>query len=216
MLGGGWKVRSLGAPHCEDRGEAGLIQSFVDKIETLRPQLITYSGASFDLPVLRYRGMINQVSAPGLESRRYFYRYGTDALDLCDVLACFDAREKVSLNDLCRALGYPGKPVDIDGSQVARYVEEGRIAEVAAYCETDVVSTFRVWLTYELFRGALTQEQFRASEESLFEYLGQKIPTKPHLSYLLAREPAITVHVDGRPPGLPEITASEIVVPQSV
>ncbi|WP_280139396.1 hypothetical protein [Microvirga massiliensis] len=151
-----------------------------------------------------------------MESRRYFYRYGTDALDLCDVLACFDKQGKVSLNDLCRALGYPGKPEDIDGSEVARYVEEGRIAEVAAYCETDVVSTFRVWLAYELFRGALTQEQFRASEESLLEYLGQKVPTKPHLSYLLAREPAITVHVDGRPPGLPEITASEIVVPQGV
>jgi len=68
-------------------------------------------------------------------------------------------------------------------------VEEGRIAEVAAYCETDVVSTFRVWLAYELLREALAQEQFRASEESLCEYL------------------------DGRPPGLPGIAASEIVVP---
>jgi predicted PolB exonuclease-like 3'-5' exonuclease len=160
--------------------------------------------------------MINQVHAPGLESRRYFHRYNTDALDLCDALACFDARGKVSLNDLCRALGYPGKPVDIDGSQVARYVEEGRIAEVAAYCETDVVSTFRVWLAYELFRGALTQDQFRASEESLFECLRQRVTTKPHLGYLITEEPMITVEVDGRPTGLPEMTALEIVVPQLV
>ena len=29
----------------------------------------------------------------------------------------------------------------------------GQIAEVARYCETDVVNTYRVWLVYELFRG---------------------------------------------------------------
>ena len=44
----------------------GLIQSFVDKIAELRPRLITFNGSSFDLPVLRYRAMINRVSAPGL------------------------------------------------------------------------------------------------------------------------------------------------------
>ena len=31
--------------------------------------------------------MINRVSAPGLECRRYWYRYSDDCLDLCDALA---------------------------------------------------------------------------------------------------------------------------------
>jgi hypothetical protein len=92
--------------------------------------------------------------------------------------------------------------------------EEGRTVSVVAYHETGLVSTFWVWLAYELFRGALIQDQFRASEESLFEYLGQKIPTKPYLSYLLAGEQVITVQVDGRRPAFTEVTASEIVVPQ--
>ena len=30
------------------------------------------------------------------------------------------------------------------------------ITEVADYCETDVVNTYRVWLRYELFRGRLS------------------------------------------------------------
>ena len=38
-------------------------------------------------------------------------------------------------------------------ADVEKYVHEGRIAEVAAYCETDVVNTYHVWLRYELFRG---------------------------------------------------------------
>src|SRR3954454_3781167 len=115
----------------------------------MRPQLVGFNCGGFALPVLRYRAMINRVSAPGLESRRYWYRYGDDSLDLCDALACFSQGGKVSLNDLCRALGFPGKPDEIDGGEVERYVQEGRIAEVTAYAETDVVSTFRVWLVWE-------------------------------------------------------------------
>jgi 3'-5' exonuclease len=136
-----WTVLSLGAPHVGERTEAEIIDSFVGRIAEYRPQMVTFNGASFDLPVLRYRAMINRVSAPGLESRRYWYRYSEDCLDLCDALACFSPGGKVSLNDLCRALALPGKPDGMDGSEVDRYVQEGRVGEVAAYCETDVVNT---------------------------------------------------------------------------
>jgi predicted PolB exonuclease-like 3'-5' exonuclease len=90
----GWQVRSLGAPHCGERTEAELLQCFVDRIDELRPQLVTYNGGSFDLPVLRYRAMMRRVCAPGLASRPYFNRYTNDALDLCDALACFDTQVK--------------------------------------------------------------------------------------------------------------------------
>lgn len=51
----GWRVDALGAPHVGDRTEGGLISGFVEKIGELRPQLVTFNGHSFDLPVLRYR-----------------------------------------------------------------------------------------------------------------------------------------------------------------
>jgi predicted PolB exonuclease-like 3'-5' exonuclease len=41
-------------------------------------------------------------------------------------------------------MGLPGKPDGIDGPEVERYCRQGRIAEVAAYRETDVVNTYRV------------------------------------------------------------------------
>ena len=65
----GWEVRSLGAAHVEERSEAELIQTLVDRINDLRPCLVSFNGASFDLPVLRYRAMMNRVAAPGLECR---------------------------------------------------------------------------------------------------------------------------------------------------
>lgn len=57
----GWRVDALGAPHIGERSEAKLISDFVEKIGQLRPQLITFNGHSFDLPVLRYRAMVNRV-----------------------------------------------------------------------------------------------------------------------------------------------------------
>lgn len=52
-------------------------------------------------------------------------------------------------------MGLPGKPNSIDGSQVAQYYRDGRIREIADYCESDVVNTYRVWLRHELFQGKL-------------------------------------------------------------
>jgi predicted PolB exonuclease-like 3'-5' exonuclease len=50
-----WVVDALGAPHVGDRSEKQLITAFVDRIAELSPQLVTFNGNSFDLPVLRYR-----------------------------------------------------------------------------------------------------------------------------------------------------------------
>jgi 3'-5' exonuclease len=89
-----WVVDALGAPHTGDRTEKQLITAFCDKITEINPQLVTFNGNSFDLPVLRYRAMINEVSAPGLFARPYFNRYTEDALDLCDVLSSFAPHAK--------------------------------------------------------------------------------------------------------------------------
>jgi predicted PolB exonuclease-like 3'-5' exonuclease len=53
----GYEVQVVGAPHVGQRPEKELIESFVNKIGQLSPQLVTYNGCAFDLPVLRYRAM---------------------------------------------------------------------------------------------------------------------------------------------------------------
>ena len=183
--GGPWQVSALGAPHIGDRSERELAQAFVDKIAELRPRLVTFNGSSFDLPVLRYRAMIHKISAPGLSARNYFNRYSDDALDLCDALASFDQRAKLSLHELSRSLGLPGKPDGIDGSQVETYYRAGRISEISDYCETDVVNTYRAWLRYELFRSSLSPEDYEGAEANLTTFIAAKALNKPHLSNLL-------------------------------
>jgi len=165
-----WIVDALGAPHVGERSERELIADFVDKIAQLKPQLVTFNGSSFDLPVLRYRAMVHKVPAPGLSARRYFHRFTDDATDLCDVLSSFAPGAKATLHEICRVVGLPGKPDGMHGGEVEQYHRDGRIDEIADYCESDVVNTYRVWLRYELFQGKLSDTAFEASESNLSEF----------------------------------------------
>jgi 3'-5' exonuclease len=182
---GHWTVTALGAPHVGERPEKALISSFGDRIAELSPQLVTFNGSSFDLPVLRYRALVHGVAAPGLSARPYFHRYTEDAVDLCDVLSSFNSQCKATLHELCRVMGLPGKPDGISGADVERYYREGRIREIAEYCESDVVNTYRVWLRHELFRGRLSLAEFEASEAALIEFIKARGNTKPHLAGLM-------------------------------
>jgi predicted PolB exonuclease-like 3'-5' exonuclease len=181
----GWVINALGAPHVGERSEKSLIASFVGRVAQLAPQLVTFNGASFDLPVLRYRALVNGVAASGLSLRPYFNRYTEDAIDLCDVLSSFSPQGKATLHELCRVMGLPGKPSGMSGGEVEKYYRDGRIREISEYCESDVVNTYRVWLRYELFRGRLSDAAFHASELNLLDFIKARGNTKPHLLALM-------------------------------
>jgi 3'-5' exonuclease len=167
----GYEVQVVGAPHVGQRTEKQLIESFVNKVGELSPQLVTFNGSGFDLPVLRYRAMVHGVFAPGMHNRAYYHRYTDDCVDLCDVLSSFSYGGKVKLDELSRIMGLPGKPGGMDGSQVEAYFNEGRIQEIASYCKSDVVNTYRLWLRHELFRGRLDRKQFEFSEENVVTFI---------------------------------------------
>jgi predicted PolB exonuclease-like 3'-5' exonuclease len=126
--------------------------------------------------------MVSGVAAPGLTSRPYFHRYTEDAVDLCDVLSSFSSQAKATLHELCRVMGLPGKPDGMSGAEVEKYYRDGHIREIAEYCESDVLNTYRVWLRYELFRGRLSHGEFQESEASLVEFVKVRSNTKPHLT----------------------------------
>jgi predicted PolB exonuclease-like 3'-5' exonuclease len=214
-----WAVDALGAPHVGERTEKQLITAFVDKIAELSPQLITFNGNNFDLPVLRYRAMVNSVSAPGLSKRPYFNRYSEDALDLCDALSSFSSGAKAKLDEVSKILGMPGKPEAIQGGDVETYFLAGRIGEIADYCESDVVNTYRVWLRYELFRGRLTEAQHQASENSLADFLrARALATTQRVNDPATVQTAVVVVTASTPADIGSLQAASItgVVPTEV
>lgn len=160
----GYEVRFLGASHVGDQSERELIRTFLDIVDRVSPRMVTFNGASFDLPVLRYRGMIHELPAHGLNDRPYFHRYRGEHVDLCDVLSSFSFGGKAKLDELSRAMGLSGKPGGMDGSRVEALFNEGRVDDIAEYCLSDVIQTYRLWLRYELFCGRLTLDQYNASQ----------------------------------------------------
>jgi predicted PolB exonuclease-like 3'-5' exonuclease len=164
----GFRVRSLGS--LED-GEAKLVNDFFRIIDKYTPQLVSWNGGGFDLPVLHYRAMINGVAASrywemGDEDRdfkwnNYLSRYHTRHLDLMDLLALYTGRANAPLDDLAKLCGFPGK-LGVDGSQVWTLHQEGRLGEIRDYCETDVVNTYLVYCRFRLMRGELTRTQYDA------------------------------------------------------
>jgi predicted PolB exonuclease-like 3'-5' exonuclease len=160
----GYVVRAVDTSHAGQLSERDLIRTFLNVVNQLSPKMVTFNGHSFDLPVLRYRAMIHGLSAPCLSTRQYFHRYRDDHLDLCDALASFNNGGKAKLDELCRIVGLPGKPDGVDGSEVERLFREERVEEIADYCTSDVVDTYRLWLRHELFRGALDHDRFAFSD----------------------------------------------------
>jgi hypothetical protein len=62
-------------------------------------------------------------------------------------------------------MGLAGKPDGVNGAEVAQFYRDGRTREIADYCKSDVVNTYRVWLRYELFQGKLTDSAFEANRQ---------------------------------------------------
>jgi predicted PolB exonuclease-like 3'-5' exonuclease len=169
----GWEVAAIHAPHIGEHSEASIITTFVNDVGTLRPKLISFNGTAFDLPVLRYRAMINRIEAPGFNMPQYFKRYGDDSVDLCDVLSSFNNNGRATLDEISKVLGLPGKPDGVNGSQVEKFVNEGRIGEVATYCKSDLLNTYLIWLRTELFCGAITIQQLEWSEAQAYHFAKQ-------------------------------------------
>ena len=102
-----------------------------------KPTLIGHNHVAFDLPFILKRCVVHGVKPP--------FWWPRDPKPWSD--ATFDtmtawagARERISMDRLCRVLGIPGKG-DISGADVWPMVQDGRLAEVATYCKGDIERT---------------------------------------------------------------------------
>jgi predicted PolB exonuclease-like 3'-5' exonuclease len=187
----GFRVKCLGTV---DDTEASLVQAFFKTIDRYTPQLVSWNGSGFDLPVLHYRAMVYGVPAArywdlGDDDRDFKYnnyisRYHTRHLDLMDVLAKYAGRGAAPLDQMAKLCGFPGK-LGMDGSQVWSAWQAGRRNEVRAYCETDVVNTWLLTLRFRHMRGQLTREAYN-SEIDLVRQTLSELPGEHWREYLAA------------------------------
>ena len=161
-----FRVWSLGTAESSERE---LVERFFDGIERYSPNLVSWNGSGFDLPVLHYRAMLHGVAAPrywepgdddqSFRWNNYLNRFHSRHTDLMDVLAGYQPRAFAPLDEIAQMLGFPGK-LGMDGSGVWDAHVAGEIERIRAYCEVDALNTFLVHLRYELMRGRLSPDGY--------------------------------------------------------
>lgn len=180
---------------CGTGEERVLLEKFWTFVDKRQPLIVTWNGRGFDLPVLLHRAMLHRVQARawfgGSRTESYGYRYSADGhCDLMDQLTDYGAVQKTSLDLTAAALGFAGKP-GVDGSQVETLFHDGRLADIAAYCETDVLNLYGVFLRWAHLTARLGSDGLSRSHEELATFLAREGPARPHLGDFLAGSPAL-------------------------
>jgi predicted PolB exonuclease-like 3'-5' exonuclease len=181
-----WSLGDVDAP------EAELVQRFFDGIEKLSPDLVSWNGAGFDLPVLHYRALAAGIQAPrywetgeedaAFRYNNYLSRYHWRHTDLMDVLSGFQNRARASLANTACLLGLPGK-MGFSGAQVWDAYRAHNLTGIRQYCETDVLNTYLIYLRFELMRGRLMRERYAEELERMKALL--RASPEPHLGEFL-------------------------------
>ena len=174
-------------------GEDEMVGRFFDGLERYAPNLVSWNGSGFDLPVLNYRALKHGIQAPrywevGDSDREFRYnnylgRFHWRHIDLMDVLAGYQVRARAGLDQVAMMLGFPGK-LGMSGDKVWETWLEGGIDEIRDYCETDVLNTYLVYLRFEHMRGNLDDAGLEREFDIVRRTLGDS--DAPHLAEFLA------------------------------
>ncbi|HUO81353.1 MAG TPA: 3'-5' exonuclease [Gammaproteobacteria bacterium] len=185
----GLKLFSIGEP---DAAEPEAIQRFFDGIERYVPQIVSWNGRGFDLPVLVNRGLQHGVRAAcfwdtGNDNKdfrwsNYINRFHDRHVDLMDVLSLYGGRGS-PLDETARLSGFPGK-VGMEGGAVWESYRRGEIAAIRGYCEADCANTYLLFLRFQLMRCAYDPQRY-AAECALLRGVIEKRP-EPHWAEFLS------------------------------
>ena len=177
----------------DGQSEGRIIQTFFNAIEKHEPQLVSWNGSGFDLPVLHYRGLQHGVVADKywdlgegthgsdreFKWNNYISRYHMRHLDLMDLLAKYTPRNNAPMDAVAKLCGFPGK-LGMDGSQVYEQFLTGQTEEVRRYCETDVMNTYLLYCRFQKMRGGLTEAEYTQEIQFVKDNVAALAGQEPH------------------------------------
>ncbi|ATX80776.1 hypothetical protein Ga0123461_2376 [Mariprofundus aestuarium] len=179
-------IRRLASGGDKNSSEKELLEGFFHLIETRSPQLVSFNGRGFDMPVLKYRAMAHGLSSPrwfkeGDKWNNYESRYSHDYhCDLLELLSDFGASARCSMDEVAAVFNVPGK-LETAGDNVREMFESGQIDAIRNYCETDVLSTMLIFLRHQLFSGAISDGAYARAILGIRNYLEVESESHPHL-----------------------------------
>lgn len=126
--------------------EADILSNFFDLLRMQlgkqpMPYFIGHYISGFDLTFLWQRAVINKVN-PGM----FLGQHGRHDKDYFDTMIAWAGyKDRISLENLCIALGIPCKTDGLKGGEIWDYWKAGKYAEVEAHGIMDVVSVREVY-----------------------------------------------------------------------
>jgi predicted PolB exonuclease-like 3'-5' exonuclease len=126
-----------------DRNGPGDERAFLERFweRAARSTLVTFHGRGFDLPVLELRSLKHAVQGaiPGEPSA------AASHFDVKEALSGAGAAQSAPLDLYAKLVGLPGKE-EVVGADVQKLYAAGDLDRIAAYCMTDVVQTYLLFL----------------------------------------------------------------------
>jgi len=173
----------------DGQSEGKVIQTFFNTLEKHTPQLVSWNGGGFDLPVLHYRGLKHGVVADkywdmGEDDREfkwnnYISRYHMRHLDLMDLLAMYQPKNNAPLDAMAKLCGFPGK-LGMDGSAVYPAYLDGKTEDIRRYCDTDAMNTYLMYCRFQKMRGGLLDKEYDQEMASVKTTLQALAADEPH------------------------------------
>ena len=124
--------------------EKGLLNSIWDRLVEVvkknKPVIVGHNVAAFDIPFLWKRSIVHQTRPP-----IWFPRNPKPWSDsVFDTMHQWDGEKRISMDNLCKALGIPGKG-EVTGADVWPMAQAGKFEEIARYCQDDVNRTREIY-----------------------------------------------------------------------
>ena len=165
--------------------ESYILRRFLlDGLAARNPQLVGFNSRNADLRILLQRAFTHGLDLKAMGERMNAKPWESRDVDLMELVSGFGKQHSVSLNELARLSGIPGK-MEFMGDDVCGLWYGGRVREIVNYNSFDALTTYLVWLRMAFVSGHFTQEKYRL-EQRLVRKLIEERAQRPDGAYLLA------------------------------
>ena len=165
--------------------EVYILRRFLlDGLAAHNPQLVGFNSRNSDLRILVQRAFTHGLDLKSMGERMNAKPWESRDIDLMDLAGGFGKQYAVSLNEVARLSGIPGK-MDVMGEDVCGMWYRGRCRDIVNYNCFDALTTYLVWLRMAFVSGHFTQEKYRL-EQRLMRRLIEERAQRPDGVFLLA------------------------------
>lgn len=126
-------------------GEREMLKEVADAIDEMHGvQLVGHNIKGFDIPFLAKRMLANGIRVPSALSVMGKKPWEINHVDTLEQMR-FGGDVSMSLQSACRLFGLEDPKAAVNGSEVAELYKDGKLDEIAKYCEGDAKMAYIVW-----------------------------------------------------------------------